>query len=183
MFTCFLLFSLPLRPLTQWERYVITHAQQLTETDDLIFRGNSDFLHLFNCKSNRVFVVRCHHNANFFGVVDIYVFQQLHKKKINGYFIVCTKFFQKIYSSTYLDSSQAFGQRFVIHIGSSIVWWICWIIIFQWSGTGSFLFNVRTTNQFSAKEEVLTLCLFQISANLYKLTQTNAYRELPLHWT
>lgn len=65
--------------LTQRERDVIAHAQQLSETDDLVLRRNADLLHFVNSKANGILVVRCHHDSDALGV-SLLVFQDLQKK-------------------------------------------------------------------------------------------------------
>lgn len=63
--------------VTQWHSDVIAHSKQLSETNDFVFGRNTDFFHFLNGESYGIFIMRCNHDANLFGIFT-FVFQNLH---------------------------------------------------------------------------------------------------------
>jgi hypothetical protein len=79
------------------------------------------------------------HDANFLRILAS-VLQNLKKISISW------ELFLVYYWPIHLDSSQALGQRFMVHLRCSFEWWIRWIFIAQCGGSSSFLLNVSTSD-------------------------------------
>lgn len=149
--------------VTQWHCDVITHSEQLSETNDFILRRNANFFHLFDGESNGIFVMWCNHDTNFLGIFT-FVFHNLSDESKT---ILLLQPLRPVHwNISNLYSAQTFGQCLVIHLRGRFEAGINWIFVAKGARSSTFLFHVRAADQFCAKVEILTFRLLQIHAHL-----------------